>query len=111
MGGAPADLRQQQGFRLFLLACGNRRGRFRRRLPHKGFHCLEEGIPTHFNQIIQSRLAADPLRKSAPFSVGDPQAVVGFGAVDIAGHMDKLLCLVILQIGRHVHFFRFCDYF
>ena len=43
-----------------------------RRLSYDSFHCFKERISIHFDEIIQRRLAADSLRKPAPFPVGNP---------------------------------------
>ena len=65
-----------------------------------GFHGLQKGIAIDLDEIVQSTVTADPTGKPAPFAVRDTQAVVGLGAVDVAGYMNQLLGFAGLQLGE-----------
>ena len=85
--------RQKQVLRFFFPWNG-RKGRRRGGSPAgNGLHCLHERTALDFDEVVQRAVTADPTGKPAPFAIGNTQAVVFPGAVDIAGNMDKLLRL------------------
>ena len=70
---------------------------------NSALNALTVDIPIDLDEIVQGAVSADPTREPAPLAVGNPQAVMGLGAVDIARHMDKFLRFTGLQIGEQVH--------
>ena len=92
--------RQKQVLGLFLL-WGGRTGRRRDGRPaDDGLHGLHKRAALDFDKIVQRAVSADPTGKPAPFAVGNPQAVMFPGTVDIAGNVDKLLRLAGLQVSE-----------
>ena len=95
-----AALREQQGFSPRFFGWRHRNRRHCCRPAGDGFHGLQKGIAVDLDEIVQGAGSADATGKPAPLAVGDPQAVVGLGAVDVAGHMDQLLWVALPQIGE-----------
>ena len=96
-------LGQKQVLGLFLLRRWHKRRRWDGSHAGDGFHGLQKGIAVDLDEIVQRAVTAGPARKPAPFAVGNPQAVMGPGAVDVTGHMDQLLGFAGLQVGEQVH--------
>ena len=94
---------QKQVLWLFLFQPWHKGRRRDGRPAGDGFHGLQSGIAIDLYKIVQRTVTADPTGKPAPFAVGNPQSVMGFGAVDIAGHMGQLLGFAGLQVGEQVH--------
>ena len=96
-------LGQKQVLGLFLFRRWHK-GRRRDSSPAgNGLHSLHKRAALDFDEVVQRTVTADPTGKPAPFAVGNPQAVMGFSAVDVAGHMDQLLGFTGLQVGEQVH--------
>ena len=53
----------------------------------EGFNRFHKAAISDLDEIVQSGNAADTSLPPVPFAVGDLQAVVFLGAVDIACHM------------------------
>ena len=84
-------LGQKQVLGLFLLRRWHK-GRRRDGSPSgDSFHGLQKGIAVDLDEIVQRAGPADSAGKPAPLAIGNPQAVMGFGAVDVAGDVDQLL--------------------
>ena len=66
--------------------------------PSSFLFALRMGSPT---------ITSDLTGKPAPFAVGNPQAVILPGAVDVSRDMDKFLGFAGLQVGEQIHFPRF----
>ena len=93
-------LREKQMLWLFLFRSRHKRRRLDCRPSGDGFHRVHKRIAIDLNEIVQGAVSADSTGEPAPLAVGNPQAVMGLGAVDIAGHMDKFLGFTGLQIGE-----------
>ena len=103
--------RRQEQVLGFFLPSNRCKGRRRDSGPaDNGFHCLQKRAALDFDEVVQCTVTADPTGEPAPFAIGNTQAVVFPGAVDVAGNVDKLLRLAGLQIGKQIYFPRFFDH-
>ena len=68
-----------------------------------GLHGLHKRTALDFDEVVQRAVPSEPLRKPAPFPIGNAQAVMFLGAVDVARHMDQLLGFAGLQVGEQVY--------
>ena len=68
-----------------------------------GFHSIYEGVVLDFYQIIKSGFSSDVVREPIPFPVADSERLVFACAVGVAGYTNKLLRLIVAEIGHEIH--------
>ena len=68
-----------------------------------GFHSIYEGVVLDFYQIIKRRSPSNVMRKPVPFPVADSERLVFACAVGVAGYTNKLLRLIVAEIGHEIH--------
>jgi hypothetical protein len=94
--------RQEQHLWLVLFHGRGRRLPVRHRLPCEGFHGFHKAVFLDFHQIVEGRIAAEAPRPPVPFAVGNLQAVMFGGTVDVrrAFDFDKVARLIDSKIGE-----------